>query len=330
MINQTTNNYNNINNDIESIPVKVIFFTKNRIIGEEQFCLGSSFGDIIEYFQLYLCEEGKTKLKRFYLFNEIKTSVYEKLINLVNMQTNNSPINPNQIIEFSFEVEEIENLDDELFESFDVLLQPKINPFGIFVYKPKEGVITLEHYPAKIAEKFELKKYSDFSAYCNSHKKLYVSGGKFNENIYKDFWIIDNKKYSIIKKNMSFAKFNHSMIYININNDEFIFIAGGEINKNCFYYDIRLNKFINWGETNFYHIKPALYQFENFLYCFDVFDKNEYCFERTNLLMNNSNNKWEKIIPKLDNGIKDVYPTNFIGVSSCNNGQIFLLGGQKI
>ena len=329
MINQTNDHYNNSNNDIGSFPVKVVFFTKNRIISEEQFRLDSSFGDIIEFFQIYLCEEGKTKLKRFYLFNGVKTSVYEKLINLVNIQTNNSPINSDQIIEFSFEIEEIEKLDDELLQSFETLLQPKINPFGIFVYKPKEGIITLEHYPIKIAEKFELKKYNEFSAYCNSPKKLFVSGGKSTENIYKDFWIIDNKKYSIIKKSMPFIKANHSMIYININNEEFIFIAGGDTNKFCFYYDIHSNIFVNWIEMNSYHIKPALYQFENFLYCFDIYDKNEYYFERTNLVTDNNNTKWEKIIPKINNGINIVFPTNFLGVSSCNNGQIFLIGGQE-
>ena len=64
-------NYNllkNNNNNYSQAPVKVIYFTKERIINEKQFYLTSTFNTILSYFNTNLKEEGKTKLKkRLYL-----------------------------------------------------------------------------------------------------------------------------------------------------------------------------------------------------------------------------------------------------------------------
>ena len=184
----------------------------------------------------------------------------------------------------------------------------------------------MQIYPDKIIKKYELNKLSDFSAYCNSPKALFICGGKLNNLPINNFWIINNQKYSIIKKNMPIEKSNHSIIYIKINNIEFIFIAGGD-NLNTFFYDIKNDCFENWGDMNTIHIKPALYQYKNYLYCFNSFSNYDNYFERTDLTT--QEHKWEKIFPIFDNDTID-FKTQSFGVSSCANDCILLVGGENI
>ena len=55
----------------------------------------------------------------------------------------------------------------------NILIQPKQNPFGLYVFNSNEGSLCLEQYPEKIIKKYELDKYSlNYSAYCNSPKHL--------------------------------------------------------------------------------------------------------------------------------------------------------------
>ena len=308
------------------IPVKVTYFSKKRIISEEQFYLNSTFYSVLNYFEKNLKEEKKTKLKKQYIFNNRKINLNEPLINFVQIKKNSSS-STIESVEMLIEIEEIDIIDDENLKEYNILIQPKLNPFGIFVYKPKEGLITIEHYPDKISKKYELNKFNDFSSYCNSPKFLFISGGKLDNIPIKDFWIINNQKYSIIKKNMPINKSNHSMIYINLNNNEYIFIAGGDNNLNTFYFNINLNSFEIWGNMNSLHVKPALYQFKNYLYCFNSFNKNSVkYFERTNLV--SEEHTWEKIYPNFDSETISFNTMSF-GVSSTVNGCILLLGGKN-
>ena len=308
------------------IPVKVTYFSKKRIISEEQFYLNSTFYSVLNYFEKNLKEEKKTKLKKQYIFNNRKINLNEPLINFVQIKKNSSS-STIESVEMLIEIEEIDIIDDENLQNYNVLIQPKLNPFGIFVYKPKDGIITIEHYPDKISKKYELNKFNNYSSYCNSPKFLFISGGKLDDLPIKDFWIINNQKYSIIKKNMPINKSNHSMIYINLNNNEYIFIAGGDNNLNTFYFNINLNSFEIWGKMNNLHVKPALYQYKNYLYCFNSFNKkNEKYFERTNLI--SEEHIWEKIYPNFDSETISFNTISF-GVSSTINGCILLVGGKN-
>lgn len=315
------NNYNYF-----QVPVKVIYCIREKIIGEKQFFLNSTFYTILHYFNKNLKEEGKTKLKREYMYNGQTINPNEPLINLIELKKNSSS-STIESVEILIEIEETNKEDDDYIPYFDIIIQPKINPFGLFVYKIKEGIINVQVYPEKISKKYELSKYSDFSSYCNSPKSLFISGGKFKNLPIKDFWIIDNHKYSIIKEKMPIEKFNHSMIYVTISDNEYIFIVGGN-NLNTFYYDIKNNSFENWGDTNSNLIKPALFQYKNYLYCFNSFrDDDNYYFERTNL--ESQEHIWEKIFPLFDNDTFD-FKTESFGVSSCTNGNILLVGGINI
>ena len=316
-------NYNYI-----QAPVQVIYFIKERIIGKKDFFLNSTFYTILDYFNKNLKEEGKTKLKRGYMYNDKIINPNEPLINLIQLKKNSSS-STIESVEIFIEIEENNKGDDDDFNPyFEIIIQPKINPFGLFVYKVKEGIINVQVYPEKISKKYDLDKYSDFSAYCNSPQSLFISGGKLSNLPIKDFWIINNYKYSIIKEKMPIGKLNHSMIYIAINDNEYIFIVGGN-NLNTFYYDIKNRTFENWGDINSNHIKPALFQYKNYLYCFNSFsdDYDNYYFERTNL--ESQEHIWEKVFPIFDNDTID-FKTESFGVSGCTNGNILLVGGINI
>ena len=310
------------------IPVKVIYCIKDRIINEKQFYLNSAFYSILHYFDTHLKEEGKTRLKKGYTFNNRIININEPLSNFITLKKNSSS-STIESVEILIEVEQVDNIGDEHLPYFEVLIQPKANPFGIYVYKIKEGLINLRVYPDKFLKKFELDKFSDFSAYCNSPKFLFISGGKLNDVSINDFWIINNQKYKIKKTNMPIVKSNHSMIYINLNNNESIFIAGGDNNLSTLYYNIKLNSFEIWGNMNSINIKLALYQYNNYLYSFSSLNDYDYYFERIDLL--SKEHKWEKIYPIFDNDILNLnFKTQSFGVSSCINECILLVGGENI
>ena len=322
-----TNSYNP-----QSIPVQVFYFLKNKIISYHNFFLNTTFGSILQYYEYYIKEKGKPILKKEYILKNKKISLKDPLINLIELKKNISP-SLIESVEIFIELEEgdqsISNSDNNTSykeKFFEILLQPKINPFGLFVYKVKEGLITLEQYPEKIYKKYELEKYSNiYSSHCNSPKNLYISGGKMNNNkSLNDFWIINNKKYSIIKKRMPYSKSNHSMIYINLNFNEYIFIVGGDNNLNTFYYDINLKCFIIWTEMNSLNIKPALYQYNQYLYSFNNLNSKLY-LERTNLIIGKP--AWEKIEPKFDANLSDFKRQNF-GICNGLNDDVIILGGD--
>ena len=223
------------------------------------------------------------------------------------------------------ELEEIHFIGDSLKQSFRKLLQPKLYPFGLYIYNPKEGIISLKSFPPKTITLFELNKFDDGSAYCNSYDELFISGGKSSDN--KNFWIINNNNFDIKKKNMIINKKNHSMIFLNINEkEEWVFIIGGG-DKKTFYYDIKKNYFVNWGDTNDIHLKPALIPIGKYLYIMDSINLRKDYFERTKMVA--PNKKWEKVNLNLNNKIINNFPSNY-GVSFDSNGKILLLGGNNI
>ncbi len=130
------------------------------------------------------------------------------------------------------------------------IIQPKSKSFGLYIYFPENVMISLENFPAKISQNFNLDKFAkNSSASCNSPTYLFVSGrvGEKNRNL----WIIDKVNYSTYKKILLFDKANHSMIYINGKNNhpspnfnEAVFILGGNDTK-TFYYDVEKKIFVS-------------------------------------------------------------------------------------
>ena len=310
-------------NDKE-IPILVIYYSKSRILHQQVFGSFSAFGDLLNFFNGNI-KNNEIKLKKKYFINnkEIKNS--DLLIKLI-QQTNIS--DKIKSINFLIEIEEINNIGDENLPIFKKILQPSRDKFGLYVFFPEKGTISLEEYPKNIENEFELNKFNINSAYCNSPNSLFISGGKFNERKINNFWIINNEFYSIQKLNMIFPKSNHSMLYININKKEIIFLAGGDDLK-TFYYDIKNNIFVEWGDMNDFHFRPGLINIGDYLFCIHLLkdENNKIYFEKTNL--NNKNHIWEKIYPNFESEdlINNIINNEF-SVSHCERGNIMLIGGN--
>lgn len=305
-----------------TVSIKVIYFSIKRIIKEVLFLYNSPFYSVLNYFDKNLKEEGKTKLKKLYIYNDRVIDFNEPLINLVELKKNSSP-STIKSIELKVEIEE--KFDNNLI--FEEIIQPKIKPFGLFIFKPKEGTMNEENYLETIIEKYELNKFQECSSFCNSPKYFFMSGGKIDNNSHNNFWIINNKSHNIIMKKMPIEKSNHSMIYININERELIFIVGGDNNLTSFCFNIAKNNFINSYKTNTMFIKPILFKIQNYLYCCNnIFKGNENnFFERTNLIKKEK--KWEKIMVNFNEKIQNISIESF-GVTNSLNDNILFIGGN--
>ena len=302
-------------------PITITYFTKNRTLYQEKSNSKNTFNSILENFRKNNRYKKEAKLKKNYYINGREIRKNELLEEIVRQSNEFSP-NLGEL-ELSLELEELCFTGDSLYQNFNKIIHPKANPFSLYVLSPLEKSITVKSFPNKTISLFELNKFNDGSAYCNSYNDLYISGG--NNNI-KDFWIIDNNSFEIKKKNMPSNKKSHSMVFLNFNEkEEWIFIAGG-MDKKSFYYDLNKNYFINWGDTNEVHSKPALIQVGEYLYIFDTINSRINYFERTKII--SPNRKWEKIIPDIDKKIIGNFPYKF-GVSFDSKGKILLLGGEK-
>ena len=160
------------NNNLAQVQAKVNYFLKYKIISTKQFLLSSTFGSILDYFQKNN-SNTKFKLKKEYFYKDAKLDLETPLINLIEFKKNSSS-STIESVEIFVELEEIKEntYNYNHYPSFNKLLQPKENNFGLYVYKIKEGIITLEQYQEQIIKKYELDKYSiNFSSYCNFRRK---------------------------------------------------------------------------------------------------------------------------------------------------------------
>ena len=310
-------------NDKE-ISILVIYFTKSKILYQQEFSSLSTFGTLLNFFNENI-KTSEMQLKKKYFINKREIKSSDLLIKLI-PQDNIS----NKIISTNFliEIEEIAYIGDENLPCFKKIIQPSRDKFGLYVFFPEKGTISLEEYPQNIENEYELKKFNINSAYCNSPNSLFISGGKFNEETINNFWIINNEFYSIQKLNMIFPKTNHSMLYINNNKKEIIFVAGGDDLK-TFYYDIKNNIFVEWGDLSGLHSRPGLINIGDNLFCIHLLkdENNKMFLEKTNL--NDENHIWEKIYPDFESeDIKNNIIKNEFGVSHYAGGNIMLIGGN--
>ena len=208
--------------------------------------------------------------------------------------------------------------------SFTKLFHPKHNPFGIYIYNPKDNSLNFKAFSQERISSSKLSNYKGKGAYCNSYSYLLISESN-------NFWIINHSSFQIRYKRMPIVKNNHSIIFIPSSNptqeEGKIFIVGGD-DKKSFYYDLKKNYFINWAQTNEIHCKPALIKIGDYLYLFDSLQQKNFCFERTNL--SDNNHKWEKIIPQVDQNIIKNFPSQTLAVALDINNNIVFLGGDNI
>ena len=302
----------------EPLLIKVIFFSISGVLREQIFPEEVSFGDIIQYFNSNLKTEF-LNMKKIYSFKGIPLKETTIIKYLVDIPKDNS-----KILVISIEINEKEILDDESEPIIPKIIKPKFYPFSLFVYTPREGKITLEEYTSNIVKEYNLKKISSLSSYCNSPNSFFISGGGiYYKNAINDFWIINKEDFSIELKKMPTAKRDHSMIYIP---NQLVFIAGGDDAK-CFIFDIQKKIFINYADLNGIYPKPALLNFNNYIYCFSKLTNEKNYFERTNI--SNKYPMWEKIFPKFG---KNVYLNNkkIFLVSKCVNNLIIIGAGDNV
>ena len=300
--------------------IKVIFYTKKRYIGEELFPKNTSLNNLKQYYKQNLYDGTAIFYKKYYINSKI-ISEHDIISNIFNSLSLN-------ILETSiaFELREAEELkqqfsliqfDDENEEIYSQIIKPKLNPFGLIVFLSKNSSIQIEQYPQEILKKYNLDKFSQNYAYCNSPNYLFLSG----EN---NFWIINKKNYAINHLKLKISKINHSIVYVpNIG----VFVVGGD-SKKTFLYDINTKKFKKWGDTNNIYHKPALIYYDEYLYSFQQLNKKIKFFEKT-YLGENTRKKWEIIYPRFkDTNPKEFYKNDF-AVSLSTEGKILLVGGNK-
>ena len=205
--------------------------------------------------------------------------------------------------------------------NYEKILQPKINPFRLFIYSLKENSIILKSFSQEKINSTKLSKLNSQFSYCNSFHDLFISEAN-------NFWIINHSSFQTKYKKMPIQKTGHSLSFIP-NEDGKIFIVGGN-DKKSFYYDLKKNYFLNWAETNFIHINPALINIGEYLYIIDTNknNNNKIIFERTKL--NAKKKAWEIIEPKYDENIINNFINEFYGVSLDSKGNIIFIGGNNI
>ena len=304
----------------QGFPISVSFITKNRTLYKEKINSKSSFNTLLENFKKNSQYQSQAKLKNKYTINGKQIRNNQSLEEIIS-QNMGDPYNA----ELCLELNDLLYSGDNLSPIYKKIIQPKENPFGLFVYFTREGQLGLQNFEEKTINLFELDKINEGSAYCNSNEDCFISGSKEKDN--KNFWIINNNDFSIKKKMMPFGKENHSMIYLNFNqNEEWVFIAGGN-NKKSFYYDLNKNYFINWGDTLDTYQNPALIRIGEYLYILSTINSKKNYWERTKII--SPTRRWEKITPKIDKKLLANFPSDF-AVSYDINGHILFIGGNNI
>ena len=307
-------------NQNQGFPITVTFLTKSRTLYKEKINSKTSFNSLLEKFKNNSQYHSQAKLKNKYIINgkQIRNNQTLEEIIFQNMcDPNNS--------ELYLELNDILYSGDTYINEYKKIIQPKENPFGLFIYSTREGMLSLHNFEEKTINLFELEKIDEGSAYCNSNEDFYISGNNGKDN--KNFWIINNNDFNIKKKNMPFGKKNHSMIYLTFNeNEEWIFITGGN-DKKSFYYDLNKNYFINWSDTLDIHQNPTLIRIGEYLYILDTLNSKKNYWERTKII--SPTRKWEKVIPKLDKKLLSNFPSEF-AVSYDTNSHIVFIGGNNI
>ena len=307
-------------NQNQGFPITVTFLTKSRTLYKEKINSKTSFNSLLEKFKNNSQYHSQAKLKNKYIINgkQIRNNQTLEEIIFQNMcDPNNS--------ELYLELNDILYSGDTYINEYKKIIQPKENPFGLFIYSTREGMLSLHNFEEKTINLFELEKIDEGSAYCNSNEDFYISGNSGKDN--KNFWIINNNDFNIKKKNMPFGKKNHSMIYLTFNeNEEWIFITGGN-DKKSFYYDLNKNYFINWSDTLDIHQNPTLIRIGEYLYILDTLNSKKNYWERTKII--SPTRKWEKVIPKLDKKLLSNFPSEF-AVSYDTNSHIVFIGGNNI
>ena len=214
------------------------------------------------------------------------------------------------------------------------LILDNLEYIGIFILDLSSERNLKYNYPK---EKFpELSKFSLFSGICNAKNNLYISGGEkekdsTNTEFLQDFYMIDLSK--VDEGNIQMRQLPnlleprtwHSMIYIP---NKYIFIVGGNDNKNVELYNMENNTIQKDSELNEARSECSLCMVNDYyLYAFCGFLLHQTfvnTIERCNL--RRQKRKWEIVNYTLGNNIK--FNPSFFGVGYLKD-KILLLGANE-
>ena len=146
----------------------------------------------------------KFSLKSIFISNNLDLNanyIFEgKPLDLNKTITELLPPNSDQLSEIKLFIQLIKlDLNSEKEETlFSPILKPFENPFRILVFSPEEFSISFKKYSQETLKHYKLDTFSDTaSAYCNTDKALYISGGKNKGKGTKDFLRICKIKLSL-------------------------------------------------------------------------------------------------------------------------------------
>ena len=235
------------------------------------------------------------------------------------------PKDSDQLTEVKLFIQAIKlDLEEDTKETyFSPILKPFENPFRILVFTPEEFTTSFKKYPQSTLKHYKLEIFSDTaSAYCNTDKGLYISGGKNKGKGTKDFLKVCKYKFTISSlPEIPIRKEFHSMIFVPKN---YIYFIGGN-SKDTFYFDTNSNIFNSWAPLKQDKISPALALINNrYIYAItEQKNKKKFDFiEKTDLT---KLPEWEKINVRL----VEPFPMHNFGAAVGNEGRIYFLGGKR-
>ena len=310
-------------NEKKEFQLKIIYKHKNNIIKKISLDIYKIiFDDILDYFSNVIKKEyPQFILKSKYFFKGKDIAGSDKILNLILINHN---VNIETLIEINLEIylDQIYSIIDEDIPNYPKLIIPnKTNDsFEIYIFFPNKGIIYIEEYLQNKYNQNILNKINSKTSFCNSIDYLFLSGGEYNNEIIDDFWIIDNKAYSVKNLKLPSSKINHSMLPLNNNN---VLIIGGNDSK-VYLYNIEKNEFITLEDTNKIHINPTLFLWKNYIYCFSKQDK--LIIAEKMLYSKDEQHKWEIINLNFINNNETSNINNIENNNSSNENILIFLG----
>ena len=304
--------------------IRIIFYDNNIEIFSRPYPKETKFENIIKDLNIK-CKSNE----KYYdiLNNDLNYNIKNQILNISKTINEYRENEEEKNLYINIDVKGLRdissNCDSYIYENIRVLGKIYFSPFELYIYNILENILRKVNISEEEINYSNIEKVTNITSFCHGINKLYLFGGKENNNLISYFWIIDLKQLKIRKLDSNFQpRKDNSLIYIP---KKYVFIIGGQNEKSVYYFDTYKEKFFTYPNLENIFIKPALILIDNtFLYVFSNIE-NKFLIEKTNL---RKEPKWEKIIPKIPENII-VNQQNFSVCKSDYNSIIFI-GGEVI
>ena len=304
--------------------IRIIFYDNNIEIFSRPYPKETKFENIIKDLNIK-CKSNE----KYYdiLNNDLNYNIKNQILNISKTINEYRENEEEKNLYINIDVKGLRdissNCDSYIYENIRVLGKIYFSPFELYIYNILENILRKVNISEEEINYSNIEKVTNITSFCHGINKLYLFGGKENNNLISYFWIIDLKQLKIRKLDSNFQpRKDNSLIYIP---KKYVFIIGGQNEKSVYYFDTYKEKFFTYPNLENIFIKPALILIDNtFLYVFSNIE-NKFLIQKTNL---RKEPKWEKIIPKIPENII-VNQQNFSVCKSDYNSIIFI-GGEVI